>query len=90
MYRVGLPGWKLAARFGVPMLVRVNIHRDADSTTYWADSPDLDGLVVSGQTLDELRLEIRSAAEALLELEVKTPTQTTPELRFRDAAICAA
>ena len=90
MYRVGLPGWKLAARFGVPMLVRVNIHRDADSTTYWADSPDLDGLVVSGQTLDELRLEIRSAAEALLELEVKNPTQTTPELRFRDAAICAA
>ena len=90
MYRVGLPGWKLAARFGVPMLVRVNIHRDADSTTYWADSPDLDGLVVSGQTLDELRLEIRSAAEALLELEVKKPTQTTPELRFRDAAICAA
>jgi len=91
MYRVGLPFWKTAARWGVPVLVRVLVHRDAASNTYWADSPDLDGLVVSGKDLDELCAEANAATAELLSLAVvghKTRAQT--ELRIRDEALCAA
>lgn len=84
-YPVGLPGWKVAARLGMHMKLRVDIHHDADTNSYWADSPDLDGLVVAAPTLDELRFEVRSAAEALLELAVHSrKLHTSPVLRFRD------
>lgn len=91
MYRVGFPGWKLAARLGVPVLVRVHVHQDVETKSFWADSPDLDGLVVAGQTLDELRSEVNLAAGELLDLAIeghKTKAQT--ELRIRDTALCAA
>jgi predicted RNase H-like HicB family nuclease len=91
MYRVGLPLWKTAARLGVPVLVRVHVHQDKESGTFWADSPDLDGLVVSGSTLDELHKEVTSAADTLLEMAIdghKANAQT--EIRIRDAALCAA
>lgn len=91
MYRVGLPFWKTAARWGVPVLVRVLVHRDAASNTYWADSPDLDGLVVSGQDLDELRSEVNTATTDLVTMAVsghKARVQT--ELRIRDEAVFVA
>ena len=91
MYRVGLPGWKIAARLGVPVKVRVNVHHDADSNTYWAESPDLDGLVVAGETLDELHREVIGASHALLELAVdgrRGRAQT--EIRIKDNDICLA
>ena len=91
MYRVGFPLWKVAARFGVPVLVRVDVHFDKDSKSFWADSPDLDGLVVSGQDLDELRTEVMSAASELLRLAVRsTKTRAQTEIRIRDVALCAA
>ena len=90
MYRVGFPGWKLAARLGVPVLMRVDVYFDAESKSFWAKSPHLDGLVVSGETLDELRTEVRSAAQALLELKLHGGIVATPEYRFRDQALCAA
>jgi predicted RNase H-like HicB family nuclease len=90
MYRVGFPGWKLAAKLGVPVLIKVQLHFDPESKSYWAKSDDLDGLVVSGQTLDELRAEVRSAAETLLELEFKRAPIAKPEYRFMDEALCAA
>ncbi len=91
MYRVGFPLWKTAARLGVPVLVRVHVHHDKDSGTYWADSPDLDGLAVSGDTLDEIHKEVTSAADALLQMAIdghKANAQT--EIRIRDTALCAA
>ena len=85
MYRVGFPGWKLAARAGLRLKVRIDIHHDSETNSYWADSPDLDGLVVAASTLDELRSEVRGAAEVLLELAVNSSrTHATPVLRFRD------
>jgi predicted RNase H-like HicB family nuclease len=91
MYRVGFPFWKVAARMGVPVLVRVNVHADAETKSYWADSPDLDGLVVSGATLEELRQEVAGAASGLLQLAVHAPrARAQTELRIRDAAFCVA
>lgn len=91
MYRVGFPGWKLLARMGVPVLVRVQVHYDEESQSYWANSPDLDGLVVSGADLEELRTEVTSGAGVLLSLKVHSPkARALTELRIRDTALCAA
>lgn len=91
MYRVGLPGWKIAARFGIPVKVIVNVHFDAESNTYWAESPNFDGLAVSGETLDELRSEVISAAHVLLDLALdgKQPRAQT-EMLIKDNDICLA
>jgi predicted RNase H-like HicB family nuclease len=62
--------------------VRVNVYFDPEVESYWANSPDLDGLSASGKTRGELEQEAQWAAEALLELAgVKAP----PELTFMDA-----
>ena len=90
MYRVGFPGWKLAAKMGIPLLVKVNAYYDKESNSYWASSPDLDGLIVSGADLDELHTEINAAASDLLMLAIDSrKTTAKTELRFRDTALCA-
>jgi predicted RNase H-like HicB family nuclease len=89
-YRVGLPGWRTFARAGVPLTVRVFVHHDAESNSYWADSPDLDGLVVTGVTLDEVKVEAESAALALLDLQLhEHPRHVTTNLQLK-SALCAA
>lgn len=91
MYRVGFPGWKVAARLGVPMKLRIDVMLDEEAHCYWTSSPDLKGLIVTGATLDEIRTEARLAATQLLELELHGQAlSATPELRFKDAAVCAA
>lgn len=91
MYRVGLPFWKAAARAGVPVLVRVHVHHDRVSNSFWADSPDLAGLAVSGENLDELCQEATSAAHSLLELALDSRNaKAETEIRIRGDALCAA
>ena len=78
MYRVGLPGWKIAAKYGVPVSLRVNIMQDLEANVYVAQSPDLEGLIVEAHTLDELKDEALAVAGVLLELALhtKTPART--------------
>ena len=84
MYRVGLPFWKAAARAGIPVKFRVQVHDDEETGTYWADSEDLDGLIVSGETLDELKDEVMSAAASLLELALSgAHAKATADMRVR-------
>lgn len=86
-YKVGWPGWKIAARYGVPLLVRIQVHFDEESHSYWADSLDLDGLVVAGKDLDELHKEAVAAASDLLGLILDSPrARAITELRIRDSA----
>ena len=68
MYRVGFPGWKLAAKLGVPVRLRVFIAQDLESNVYVAQSPDLEGLVLEGQTLEEIKKEALSCSKFLLEI----------------------
>lgn len=68
MVHVGFPGWKLLVHMGLPVRVRVAVHFDDQSRTLWADSPDLAGLVVAGDTLAELLREADAAARTLVEL----------------------
>lgn len=90
MYRVGMPGWKLAAKLGVPMLVRVDVHYDPEAKSYWTTSPDLDGLIVTGNSIDELLHEAKLGIDGLMELELKgRVVQATPRLSFSPEALCA-
>lgn len=79
MYRVGLPGWKLAAKLGVPVRLRVNITQDLEANVYVAESPDLDGLIVEGHTLDDIKAEALAAAGTLLEMELHTKAPSDAE-----------
>lgn len=90
-YRVGFPGWKLAARFGVPLHLRVIAYKDEESNSYWAKSDDLDGLVVAGATLDELQREVMQAVPTLLSLAVHgSRPQARADLQLSTRIPCAA
>jgi predicted RNase H-like HicB family nuclease len=64
------------------LVTRVHIVKDDDSDTYWAKSPDLGGLVVSGATLDEVTSEAVSAADELLALQLDKQTHPRATTRF--------
>lgn len=66
--------------------VRVNVFFSPKAHSYWANSPDLDGLAASGKTRAEVEKEARLAAEALLDL---AGVHITPELTFQDAVLQA-
>jgi predicted RNase H-like HicB family nuclease len=91
MYRVGFPGWKMAARAGVPLFVRVDVYHDIEVDRYWASSPDLRGLVMEAQSLDELFAATRAAAQDLLELQLGSQAgQPEPQYRIMQAPALAA
>ncbi len=91
MYRVGFPGWKIAARFGVPIYIRIDVHYDPEHKSYWTSSPDLVGLVVTGNSLDELIREAKSGIDALIEMQLDgTQVEAKPRLSFTDSALCVA
>jgi len=81
MYPVGWPLWKSFARLGVPLRFTLVVHFDSEARVFWAESPDLDGLVVEGADLQEVRREALLAADMLLELQLHTTP--APRLRMR-------
>ena len=87
MYRVGFPFWKVAARSGVRMKMRIDVHQDDEAGVFFATSRDLPGLVVEAHDLDELAKEIRAAAAELLTEELRSPMKKEP---VTDLRLCAA
>jgi len=81
MYPVGWPLWKLFARWGVPLRFTLIVHFDGEARVFWAESPDLDGLIVEGADLEEVRREALLAADMLL--EECLPARQSPKLRMR-------
>jgi predicted RNase H-like HicB family nuclease len=69
MYRLGWPLATLLATMGVPLLIQVEIIHDNEANVYIATSPDLKGLVVEGETLDELEKEVWRLVPELLSLD---------------------
>lgn len=91
MYRVGLPGWKLVARFGLPVRIRVQVHYDPEVKSYWTTSPDLKGLVVTGESIDDLVRETKIAMHDLMDIELRGANiHATPTLSFTTDAMSAA
>lgn len=90
-YRAGLPGWKLFARAGGTVVVRVEVMKDADAGVYVARSRDLDGLVVEAPTLDELRTEVIGAASQLLDIAMDGQhARAKTDIRMSDSVLCPA
>jgi len=81
MYPVGWPLWKMLARMGVPLRFTLVVHFDSEARVFWAESPDLDGLVVEGADLEEVRREALLAADGLLEASLSA--RKSPKLRMR-------
>ncbi|MFL6583548.1 MAG: type II toxin-antitoxin system HicB family antitoxin [Chthoniobacterales bacterium] len=50
------------------MTLKVHIHR-AEEGRFWAEVPSLPGCVSQGESLDELRVNIREAIEGWLSVE---------------------
>lgn len=89
MYRVGFPGWKIAARFGVPILVKIEVIHDKDAGVFVATSRDLAGLVVETSSMDALFPEVYDCVNMLLEGQLKTVPRSKPVAAW-DGDFCAA
>ena len=90
-YRAGLPGWKLFARAGGTVVVRVDVMKDDEAGVFVARSRDLDGLVVEAPTLDELRQEVIGATSQLLEMAMDGQhARAKTDIRMSDSVLCAA
>jgi len=90
-YRVGLPLWRIFAKAGVPVSVKVLVHLDKESGTYWAEGVGLRGLVVTGHDLDELHTECTNAIAELLNLELNghAPKAIEQRMAFQQGYIAA-
>ncbi len=66
-WRLGFPGWRIAANIGVPIQIKVDVCRDNEANVYYATSDDI-GLAVESDSLDALIKEIDLALPELLEL----------------------
>ncbi len=89
MYRMGWPAARLLGRFGVPLVVRVLVEHDAEAGVFVGTSPDLRGLVVEAETLDELAREVRDLVPALLETQHRHVPHVASQVRYTEAAACA-
>lgn len=78
MYKIGYPFWRLAARFGIPLRLRVNVAYDAEAKVFVATSSDLRGLVCGAQTIDELVKQVNFASADLLSLELQGAPNQAP------------
>jgi predicted RNase H-like HicB family nuclease len=67
-----------------PRAIRVNVYYSPEARSYWADSPDLDGLAASGKSRQEVEQEALWAAETLFEIN---GTEGVPQLAFQDAEL---
>lgn len=69
-YRVGFPGWKVAARLGMPLMVKVEIAYDTEAGCFIAISNDFNpkfGIAVEGETWDEILKEVDIAIDEAME-----------------------
>jgi len=78
MYPVGWPLWKLLARLGVPVIVKIEVLRDEDAGVYIATSPNLRGLVAEAASKDTLIDAVHDCIDLLMEVELASPLKHRP------------
>lgn len=92
MYRVGFPGWKLAASLGVTLVFRVDVLQDPEAGVYLATSPDIPGLVAEAPSIEELFKEVHHGADMLLQDQLRIKDQgkqTAVRAAWSDVALAA-
>jgi len=78
MYPAGWPLWKLLARLGVPIVVKINVLHDDDAGVYVATSTNLRGLVAEAPSKDALIDAVHDCIDLLMEVELATPPRRRP------------
>ena len=66
MYPLNWPLSMFLGSIGVPLLIKVEVLFDAYSNVYVATSPNVHGLVVEADSLDQVRAEVESVLPELL------------------------
>ncbi|MBI3524732.1 MAG: DUF1902 domain-containing protein [Betaproteobacteria bacterium] len=82
-WRLGFPGWKIAAFLGVPIKIKVDVCHDVEADVYFATSDGI-GLAVEAESLDGLMKEIHSALPDLLALTHSLITTPRTDIRIHD------
>ncbi len=83
-YRMGWPLGRTLARLGVPTLIRVEVMKDADAEVFVARSPDVRGMVLEADTLDELFEEVRlTLPEFIMAPEALEHSQATMQVKMQ-------
>jgi len=82
-WRLGFPGWRLAANFGCPIGVKVDVFHDKEAGVYFAVSDHI-GLAVEAESLDFLAKEIHSALPELLTLMHSPVRRAKADIRLRE------
>ena len=76
-YRVGFPGWKIAARLGCPLRVKIFVVYDEESKMLVAECNDFQpylGIVTEGNTFEELQGEVEECCEIAMKEVFSTNT----------------
>jgi predicted RNase H-like HicB family nuclease len=60
------------------MTFQVIVHK-AEEGGFWAEVPSIPGCATQGETLDELRFNLREAIEGCLSVPVETPSTHTDD-----------
>jgi hypothetical protein len=81
MYPVGFPGWKIAARFGAPILIPVRVLHDKEAGVYVITSEKLRGLIVEmpdSAPAEDIHRELDSCVYMLMEELLSQPPRSRP------------
>jgi hypothetical protein len=87
-WRLGYPGWRVAAKLGLPIKITIDVYHDDEAAVYFATSDDI-GLAVEAESLDGLIKEIHSALEVLLSLAHSPISKPRTEIRIHDNLVFA-
>ena len=60
------------------MKIQVIVHK-AEEGGFWAEVPSIPGCATQGETMDELRSNLREAIEGCLSVPVEAPTMQTDD-----------
>lgn len=82
-YRLGWPLGKMAARIGVPTLIRINVTKDEEAGVYVGTSSDLAGLVLEADTIEEIMAEAHEVIPCLLDAKARNHLdEIVPSIRY--------
>lgn len=83
-YRLGWPLGKVAARIGIPTLVRIDVIRDQNAGVFVGTSRDVEGLVLEADTLENLMTEAHCTIPALLDCNDALCNEPVTSIRYND------
>jgi predicted RNase H-like HicB family nuclease len=81
-----LPRASRLAIITAAMSYKVVVHSDP-AGGYWAEVPSMPGCVSQGETMDELRANIREAIELYLEVLREEGRQPDPDVQVLEVAV---